>query len=738
MPKPRSLSDPLPPRFRAQPGYSSLSVRDLLDAREAYHVHLSNMAHVVATAIGRYRIRKGDWYETHPPEIPRPRGRKEKKDARDLFNSVTKAWSWPCVLVFVDEWVKREDWKRGTAGRGLEPDQFIPRSLYLPDGRVVPTCVVLLRKSVARPEALPPRRFPEPLVGGGYPLLTKVQGASRVGSVGCLVTDGHQTYVLTNRHVTGEEGDAVFSLLGGKEVRVGRASPLILGKKRFKEIYDPWPGARVFVNLDVGLVKIDDVSMFTTQVLGLGPLGAPIDLNPDTISLDLIEKPVRGFGAASGPLSGRICALFFRYHAIGGFEYVSDLLIAPDAGRETHPGDSGTLWCLDVRDAKTSGGLYPIALQWGGQVLEEGTSGGRTRGFTLATFVSTVLRELQLDLVRDWNTGLPEYWGAMGHYSIATFACGVVKNRLKTLMKRNVSRISYPPALLAPSTFSGLSKKDFVPLADVPDYFWKVPGSPGRRATDNPSHFADMDKPLPDAPDAGKTLLDLCIEDPANVDPAVWKDYYDRVDDKSKGILPFRIGLIYEEMVAAVASKDLDRFVCAAGILSHYVGDACQPLHISHMFNGEPLPGGETKGEGVHSAYEGKMLNANTAALVAGIDAGLAAAAPLPNVSGAREATLAAVDLMRKTFENLSPKAIVDAFADGEDLWPLFGDATIATCVEGARTLAMLWESAWAEGNGDAIAKSKLTARDKDDLVTLYSDKAFIPSVTLKQLVEET
>lgn len=738
MPKLAAPSPSLPPRFRAHPGYSSLSVRDLLDAREAYHVHLSNMAHVVATAIGRYRIRKGDWYETHPPEIPRPRGRKEKKDARDLFNSVTKAWSWPCVLVFVDEWVKREDWKRGKAGRGLEPDQFIPRSLYLPDGRVVPTCVVLLRKSDVRPEAPPPRRFPEPLVGGGYPLLTKVQGTSRVGSVGCLVTDGRQTFVLTNRHVTGEEGDAVFSLLGGKEVRVGRASPLVLGKRRFGEIYDPWPGSRVFVNLDVGLVKVDDVSMLTTQVLGLGPLGSPIDLNPDTISLDLVEKPVRGYGAASGPLSGRICALFFRYHAIGGFEYVSDLLIAPDAGRETHPGDSGTLWCLDTRDAKGQGGLYPIALQWGGQVIEEGPSGGRARGFTLATFVSTVLRELQLDLVRDWNIGLPEYWGALGHYSIATFACGFVTGRLKTLMGKNVDRVSYPPSRLEPSTFPGLSKKDFIPLADVPDYYWKIPGSPGRRATDNPSHFADMDKPLPDAPHAGKTLLDLCIEDPANVDPAVWKDYYERVDDRSKGVLPFRVGLIYEEMVASVAAKDLDRFVCAAGILSHYVGDACQPLHISSLFDGEPLPGGGKRGAGVHHAYEADMLNANAAALVAGIDAGLAAAAPLPNVSGAREATLAAVDLMRKTFENLSPKAIVDAFADGEDLWDLFGDATIATCVEGARTLAMLWESAWAEGNGDAIPKSKLTARNKDDLVTLYSDEEFIPSVTLKQLVEGT
>ena len=33
---------------------------------------------------------------------------------------------------------------------------------------------------------------------------------------------------------------------------------------------------------------------------------------------------------------------------------------------------------------------------------------------------------------------------------------------------------------------------------------------------------------------------------------------------------------------------EVEKFVCAAGILSHYVGDACQPLHISYLFNGDP------------------------------------------------------------------------------------------------------------------------------------------------------
>ena len=40
--------------------FTSLSVKDLLDAREAYHVHLAHLQSVYATAIGRYLIRDSD------------------------------------------------------------------------------------------------------------------------------------------------------------------------------------------------------------------------------------------------------------------------------------------------------------------------------------------------------------------------------------------------------------------------------------------------------------------------------------------------------------------------------------------------------------------------------------------------------------------------------------------------------------------------------------------------------
>ena len=59
-------------------------------------------------------------------------------------------------------------------------------------------------------------------------------------------------------------------------------------------------------------------------------------------------------------------------------------------------------------------------------------------------------------------------------------------------------------------------------------------------------------------------------------------------------------------MVEFVNQKDVTKFVCAAGILAHYVADACQPLHASQFHDGRPDHADE---KGVHSYYETKMLD---------------------------------------------------------------------------------------------------------------------------------
>src|SRR5262249_18385012 len=132
--------------------FRSLSIRDLLDAREAYHIHLAHLDNVYATAIGRYLIRDDD------KNAKDPQHRSNRKDLgpRTLANWWPREWSWPCILVFVDSWCAQEELARDPA----KADSIVPSRLYLPDGRVVPTCVVEVRTDTGPPAFAQPQAFP--------------------------------------------------------------------------------------------------------------------------------------------------------------------------------------------------------------------------------------------------------------------------------------------------------------------------------------------------------------------------------------------------------------------------------------------------------------------------------------------------------------------------------------------------------------------------------------------------
>ena len=52
--------------------FASLSLTDLLEAREVFHIHLMNKANVVGTAVGRYLIRKAEqWPTKNAPVAPK-------------------------------------------------------------------------------------------------------------------------------------------------------------------------------------------------------------------------------------------------------------------------------------------------------------------------------------------------------------------------------------------------------------------------------------------------------------------------------------------------------------------------------------------------------------------------------------------------------------------------------------------------------------------------------------------
>jgi hypothetical protein len=212
---------------------------------------------------------------------------------------------------------------------------------------------------------------------------------------------------------------------------------------------------------------------------------------------------------------------------------------------------------------------------------------------------------------------------------------------------------------------------------------------------------------------------------------------------------------IYDAMTSFVRDGKADEFVCAAGILSHYVGDSCQPLHISYLFNGDPdhtvagvirdqRTGDKTRGQvplglGVHSAYEDQMVDRHVPEIMKGVDAILAHVRQPALVSGGHDAAVAVVNLMQQTFKAIAPKDIIAEFVKAQDqkptpradaMWRSLGNDTIKVMADGCVCLAQLWDSAWEEGHGDRTI-SDFNPIEETRLEQLYQDPDFLPSHTI-------
>jgi hypothetical protein len=733
--------------------FASLSTKDLLEARDLYHWHLIHKANVVGTAIGLYRIRRADdWPDRQSGNVEQIRAEKagEPKPERTFENSEIRDYSWPCVLVIVDKWQLPSDF---TGGGMLAPDQAVPKTLYMPDGRMVPVCVVRVTRSVPDPGRVPDWQWPKGLIGGGFPIVSETQGTSHVASVGCLVTDGFSVFALTSRHVVGPAGHQVSTIRKGRRVPIGRSDVRQLTRRPFSEVYVDFPGRRTFLTIDAGLIEVFDVAEWTSQTYGLPTIGTLADLSERNISVRLINAEVRAFGAASGDLHGRVAALFYRYRSIGGYDDVADFLIAPEYGSDSsQPGDSGTVWHLVQRDDLP---LRPIAVQWGGQGVEG--SSGETFNFALASSLTNILRLLDVELVVDENVAAQPFWGKTGHYSLAALACvetSILSAKLEKLLAANEDRISFPtsltPKAIADAVKNAKDNRLFVPLADVPDVIWKtVPwevtggrDTTYRQGPEHPTHHADID--ISCGP-GGKTLRALSLQNPeAHVTVPYWQQVYTdcgHTASRERGLLPFRCWQFFDAMVDALRHDDLVGFVAAAGLLAHYVGDACQPLHGSQYADGVKVPGQATLGEGIHSAYESAMVDHRSGEILAGMQLSLPTTHHPPLMESGQAVATAVVRLMDRAAHAVDPLTLIDAYAATKGgaskavttiLWDTFGPGTIATLCDGTVTLASIWESAWRVGGGNKRFKaSQMQPLDRAQLQARYEDPAFVPSVDL-------
>jgi hypothetical protein len=311
-----------------------------------------------------------------------------------------------------------------------------------------------------------------------------------------------------------------------------------------------------------------------------------------------------------------------------------------------------------------------------------------------------------------------------------------------------------------------------VPLANVPDLVWKMPsgtGSRGKRGhnPEAPNHFADMDQ-VP--PDGSPDLLALCKASDDNVEPEIWIKYANKFPPKpgnktgadGMGLLPFRVWQLYDAMVAALDKGSKDEFLCAAGTLAHYVGDSCQPLHISYLHHGDPdhpvmrivkHTRGKKAGTSdpvndsanVHEDYEQTMFRNDTGETVKKKLQEKMKGSPRPKlVESGKETAVATGALMQSTFDEIHPRDIVDAYDEAlrnneakadilSMLWETFGTKTVLVMAGGCKLLACLWESAWEQGHGDSQLKD-IEASAQDDLVALYDRRNFLTSYTLPEI----
>jgi len=799
--------------FKSSSNFNSLALKDLIDARDLFHYHLMNKRNVVATALGLYRIRKGDPWPQSAHQQPVPKSKK-KSPRRTLFNSEVRPYSWPCLYVFVSEWMEEE---RLAAD---DPSDVVPKCIYMPDGRVVPICVIEARKQPyttdlqVKSNSFAPRN----LLGPGIPIVNEDgQGITKMATAGCIVRDGERYYLLTNKHLAGAPGTPIRALQPNHAPEIGVTSAKGLTRAELRTIYPRFASTSQFLLMDVGLIDLDDITRWKTDFPGIAPVQPVLDLHDNSFTLKLISMKVVGRSAVTGNIRGEIHALFYRCKAMGGSEYLTDFLIGPETygpGQKheeerkgtnvslaVHHGDSGTVLFIEHEETDPDKGkkpatkhYYPFALLWGkDEFIEDGKR--LVHPFALATSLSTALNQLDVDLVRDINLDQEYIWGWLGHYVIGgmlPLAVDLLDSpALKSFVTKNLDLLTITPddalgndpKVLDKGAQDG-SNPHFVPLADVPDNVWKSnvnffqtegddgkkhrhPGPGSRGQADNPNHFADMDLPYKEY----DTFLEFNLRNlDTNPNPADWLDYYNSVKDKYDewaaalgktsqpfshwGALPFRVWQLFDSMVAAAAAKKQNDFLCAGGVLIHYVGDACQPLHTSYLSQGDPdrlvdrprSDGVKLEADGVHGGYEDDMVNLGYLSknLTTKLDAEIRRqqedeTEAIDDILTGSQAAKAIVKLVAATHKTIPPREIVDKWVAlkgsskkdrDEGMWDDFGERTVECMARGTRYLGKLWQGAWTVGKGSTKI-GEGSKRKEADLMKLYNDPGFVPSVRL-------
>ena len=195
--------------------------------------------------------------------------------------------------------------------------------------------------------------------------------------------------------------------------------------------------------------------------------------------------------------------------------------------------------------------------------------------------------------------------------------------------------------------------------------------------------------------------------------------------------MPFRVAQLYRDRrsQSLPAERRQRAALAAGGVMAHYVGDACQPLHVSRCHDGR-----NPEEAGVHSDYETAMVGARRKEIITGLSHRLANVQPMPLINDHHQAGHAVVALMKRSINRLPPEVICQTWVDSNhhvvQMWDALGKKTMDCLADGCKTLAMLWSSAWAQAGAAAPSAQPI---DRDALKALYMDQDFGSSLYLTE-----
>ncbi len=163
-------------------------------------------------------------------------------------------------------------------------------------------------------------------------------------------------------------------------------------------------------------------------------------------------------------------------------------------------------------------------------------------------------------------------WGFTGHRLVNGKAVSTLPAPLRPLFENN---------------------RDYLAEHAIDPDLWRAAGAPG----EDPNHFLDMDAfgadPFPEIPREEAQHLARHGQ-----------------EAREKGRVPWRVGELYRELVAAFRHGDEARVLERAAVLAHYVGDSHVPLHAVLNYDGQ-LSGQQ----GIHNRWESALVERQVAQL---------------------------------------------------------------------------------------------------------------------------